>query len=109
MVFSVAVCVLDIFLTVQFSESLLDNELNPIALLLISEQVSDLWTYHNGIRQRLVVTHTNVAWLVLVKVLGLLVAQRIFAGMLASGGRFVVPVVVGVAAFQVWLLVQFLR
>ena len=99
---------LDVFLTVHLSESLLQNERNPIARLLIFQQASDLWTYHNGIRQRVLVVHTNVSWLVLVKVVGLLVSQRIFAGMLASGGRFVVPVVLGVAAFQVWLLVQFL-
>lgn len=108
MAFSLAVCVLDIFLTVHLSESLLENERNPIARLLIFETASKLYTLHNGIIQRHIVFHTDVSWLVLVKVLGLLVSQRIFARMLDSADRFFVPVIVGVAAFQVWLLVQFL-
>lgn len=109
MAFILAVNVLDIFLTCYYSDSILDLERNPIARLLIFEQVCDLWTFHAGVRQRLLVVHTNVAWLVTAKVVGLLAVQRIFAGMLASGGRFFVPVILGVALFHVWLLMQFLN
>lgn len=81
--FICAVCIYDIYCTVNCSEFLYDRENNPIAKMLIKQE--ELKFFPNEFDKKFIsIIHTNVSKLVLFKVLGLVAALEIFDWLISS-------------------------
>jgi hypothetical protein len=83
--FIASVCTYDIYCTVKYSETLGSHELNPIALMLISEE-KYTHTYYSQNRTTNVISYvyTDVSKLILFKVLGLVASLEIFDWLINS-------------------------
>lgn len=85
--FICAVCLYDIYCTVNFNEHLYYAELNPIARLLITqEKIKVIYSVPEGIKfdHDVFIVTTNVSKLVLFKVIGLIGAIKIFDWLIDS-------------------------
>lgn len=103
--FICAVCIYDIYCTVNYSELLYEKELNPIAKLLIEqEELQRIYRIKHG-SHNIIVTHTNVAKLILFKVLGLVAALEIFDWLINSKhGKIAQMVIFSIVFIQLLLL-----
>lgn len=83
--FIASVCTYDIYCTVKYSETLGSHELNPIALMLISEEkYKHIYYSQNGATNVISYVYTDVSKLILFKVLGLVASLEIFDWLINS-------------------------
>lgn len=92
--FICAVCIYDIYCTINHSELLYDKELNPIAKLLIEQEELQTLYHIKHSSHTIIVTHTNVAKLVLFKILGLVAALEIFDWLIHSKHSKIAQIVI---------------
>lgn len=77
------VCIYDIYCTVNLSDLLYDEEVNPVAKVLITQEEHEFFKKKTDDSSILII-RTNVAKLVLFKVLGLVAALEIFDWLINS-------------------------
>lgn len=102
------VCVYDIYLTVKQSETIYDDEANPIAKLLLEKQLIYRVYYVDGMRKQQMTNEfkNDVSKLILFKMLGLIASIHILVWVLRH--RVHTIIIPAVACFQILLLIHLL-
>lgn len=104
------VAVYDIFCTVRQADTIIEDELNPIAAMLISD-VTQTVVYHTGpthLKNEVVYKTGDVSALVAAKVVGLLIAVHLMNILIDTQLRHRAAIIGTIAFFQLCLLLTLL-